>query len=122
MTARRVVPNFRSDLSAANREFYGDVLGFDVGMDMDWIVTFVSPSNPTAQLSLIRDDASAHMHPDASIEVDDVDATHAKVVEQELEIVYALTDEPWGVRRFFVRDPNGMVINVMSHRSGSGSD
>ena len=122
MAARRVVPNFRSDLSAASREFYGDVLGFDVGMDMDWIVTFVSPSNPTAQLSLIREDASAHVHPDASIEVDDVDATHAKVVEQELEIVYALTDEPWGVRRFFVRDPNGMVINVMSHRSGSGSD
>ena len=121
MAARRVVPNFRSDLSAASREFYGDVLGFDVGMDMDWIVTFVSPSNPTAQLSLIREDVSAHVHPDASIEVDDVDATHAKVVERELEIVYALTDEPWGVRRFFVRDPNGMVINVMSHRSGSGA-
>ena len=122
MTARRFVPNFRSDLSAASREFYGDVLGLDVGMDMDWIVTFVSPSNPTAQLSLIREDASAHVHPDASIEVDDVDATHAKVVEREFEIVYALTDEPWGVRRFFVRDPNGMVINVMSHHSGSGAD
>lgn len=121
MTARRVVPNFRSDLSATSREFYGDVLGFDVGMDMDWIVTFVSPSNPAAQLSLIREDASAHVHPDASIEVDDVDATHAKVVERGFEIVYALTDEPWGVRRFFVRDPNGMVINVMSHRSGSGA-
>jgi hypothetical protein len=46
----------------------------------------------------------------------------SQVVEREFEIVYALTDEPWGVRRFFVRDPNGMVINVMSHHSGSGGD
>ncbi|WP_026454971.1 Scr1 family TA system antitoxin-like transcriptional regulator [Saccharomonospora iraqiensis] len=25
-------------------------------------------------------------------------------------------DEDWGVRRFFVRDPNGRVINVLSYR------
>ena len=31
------------------------------------------------------------------------------------EIVYPLTDEEWGVRRFFVRDPGGVVVNVMSH-------
>jgi hypothetical protein len=27
-----------------------------------------------------------------------------------------LQDEEWGVRRFFVRDPNGRVVNVLSHR------
>ena len=31
------------------------------------------------------------------------------------EIVYPLTDEEWGLRRFFVRDPNGAVINVTEH-------
>jgi len=31
------------------------------------------------------------------------------------EIVHPLTQEPWGVRRFFVRDPDGNVINVVSH-------
>jgi len=25
--------------------------------------------------------------------------------------VYPLTDEPWGVRRFFVRDPDGEVLD-----------
>ncbi|WP_201754440.1 VOC family protein [Micromonospora rubida] len=31
------------------------------------------------------------------------------------EIVHELTEEPWGVRRFFVRDPDGHVINVLAH-------
>ena len=34
---------------------------------------------------------------------------------QGYEIVYDLTDEPWGVRRFFVRDPVGTVVNILSH-------
>jgi len=52
-----------------------------------------------------------------TIEVDDVDAVHAKAVGLSLQVVYPLTDEPWGVRRFFVTDPSGVVINVMSHKS-----
>jgi catechol 2,3-dioxygenase-like lactoylglutathione lyase family enzyme len=118
VTVKRIVPNFRSDDPAAGRAFYGDVLGLGLAMDMDWIVTFVSPVNPTAQVSLIREDASGPAHPDASVEVDDVDATHAKAVDRGFEVVYPLTDEPWGVRRFFVRDPNGVVINVMGHIEG----
>jgi uncharacterized glyoxalase superfamily protein PhnB len=55
------------------------------------------------------------VHPDVTIEVDDVDAVHARAVASGAEIVHPLTDEPWDVRRFFVRDPNGAVINVMQH-------
>jgi uncharacterized glyoxalase superfamily protein PhnB len=51
-----------------------------------------------------------------TVEVDDVDAAHAVAIENGFSIVYPLTDEPWGVRRFFVTDPNGIVLNVMSHR------
>lgn len=50
-----------------------------------------------------------------SIEVDDVDAAYARAKGIGAEIVHPLTDEPWGVRRFFVRDPDGHVINVLSH-------
>jgi catechol 2,3-dioxygenase-like lactoylglutathione lyase family enzyme len=117
VSVRRVVPNFRSERPRAGERFYVDVLGFELAMDMDWIATFVSPSNPTAQISLIREDATAAVQPDASVEVEDVDSVHRKAVEHGCEIVYPLTDEPWGVRRFFVRDPNGMVVNVLSHRS-----
>jgi uncharacterized glyoxalase superfamily protein PhnB len=72
------------------------------------------PSNPTAQVTLIRADPSG-VHPDASVEVEDVDAVYAQVVERGYEVVYGPADEPWRVRRFFVRDPNGVVVNVMQH-------
>jgi uncharacterized glyoxalase superfamily protein PhnB len=59
---------------------------------------------------------AAEQQPNITIEVDDVDAVHARAVGLGLQVVYPLTDEPWGVRRFFVTDPSGVVINVMSHK------
>ena len=52
---------------------------------------------------------------DVSIEVADVDAAHAHARKLDPEIVRELRDEPWGIRRFFVRDPAGQTINVASH-------
>ena len=115
MDIRRVVPDVTSDKPEESREFYTNVLGFDLAMDMGWIMTFVSPTQPTAQINVLRGDASAPVSPAFSVEVADVDAIHAIVVARRLEIVHPLTTEPWGVRRFFVRDPNGVVINVMQH-------
>jgi uncharacterized glyoxalase superfamily protein PhnB len=60
-------------------------------------------------------DIKAGVHPDISIDVDDVDAVFGRAVEAGAEVVYPLTDEDWGLRRFFVRDPNGTVINVTQH-------
>jgi predicted enzyme related to lactoylglutathione lyase len=116
MTIRRIVPDIQSNDLAASLEFYRSVVGLEVAMDMGFIVTLVSPGNPTAQLSLIRDDPSESIVPQISIEVEDVDAVHARAVARGLKIIYPLTDEPWDVRRFFVVDPNGVVINVLSHR------
>ena len=116
MSVRRVVPDIVSRDMDAGREFYTDLLGLTVGMDMGFVVTLVSPINPTAQVTLIRDDA-ASTQPNMSIEVTDVDEVHARAVAQGRNIVYPLTDEPWGVRRFFLTDPSGIVINVLSHRA-----
>jgi catechol 2,3-dioxygenase-like lactoylglutathione lyase family enzyme len=118
MSIRRVVPNIASDKLDACRDFYAGLLGFQVAMDLGWIMTFVSPSNPTAQLSILRQDASASVVPQLTVEVADV---HAEARRRGLEIVHPLTDEPWGVRRFFVKDPNGVVLNVVSHRGAAPS-
>lgn len=115
---RRIVPHLRTDDVASSRVFYADFLGLDVAMDLGWIVTFASAANPTAQLNLYGADAPpASVQPQMSIEVDDVDAVHAEAVWRGIPIVYPLTDEPWGVRRFFARDPNGHVVNLLSHRA-----
>ena len=115
MSVKRIVPDIKSKHLDASRQFYVDVLGLEVAMDMGFIVTLVSPSNPTAQVSLMRDDDSPTILPQISIEVADVDDVHSRAVSHGLNIVYPLTNEPWGVRRFFVTDPNGTVINVMCH-------
>ncbi|MFE2296896.1 VOC family protein [Streptomyces sp. NPDC059445] len=115
MTVRRVVPNVQSEAVQESREFYG-LLGFEEVMNHGWIMTLASPSHPTAQVSFMARDKTAPVTPDMSVEVDDVDAAYAVMREQGAEIVHPLQDEEWGVRRFFVRDPNGRVINVLGHR------
>jgi catechol 2,3-dioxygenase-like lactoylglutathione lyase family enzyme len=114
MTASRAVPNIRSERPADTRDFFVNVLGFEVAMDLGWVATVTSPANPSAQVNIIgNDDPSA---PGISVEVPDVDAAHARAVEQGLEIAYPLRDEEWGVRRFMLREPSGTVVNVLSHR------
>jgi uncharacterized glyoxalase superfamily protein PhnB len=115
MTISRAVPNIKSDRPAETRDFFVELLGFEVAMDIDWIVTVASADNPAVQVSIIANDDPAA--PGISVGVDDVDAVHAKAVEQGFEIVYPLRDEQWGVRRFMLREPSGTVINVVSHRS-----
>src|SRR3990172_9397350 len=94
----------------------------NIGMDMEWIITFISAENPTAQLSVISEDPMAHIHPDCSIEVSNAAELYKKAGKLELKIVYPLTDEPWGVRSFFVEDPNGRVINIMQDVSQNKKD
>lgn len=115
MTVRRVMPLVQSEAMRESREFYG-LLGFEEVMNHGWIMTLAPPSNPAAQISIITSDATAPVTPDLSVEVDDVDAAYAVVRESGAEIVHPLQDEEWGVRRFMVRDPDGRVVNVLSHR------
>ena len=115
MTISRSVPNIRSDRPAESRDFFVNLLGFEVVMDLGWVVTVASPTNPAAQVSIIGSDDMAA--PGISVEVADVDAVHAAAVEQGAEIVYPLRDEDWGVRRFMLREPSGTTVNVLSHRS-----
>ena len=119
MKVRRIVPDISSTDLEATRDFYVDLVGLEVAMDLGFIVTLVSPSNVTAQLNILRAaEESRGEHPSTvaiSIEVESVDDVHSRAVEAGLDIVYPLTTESFGVRRFHLRDPNGMLVNIMSH-------
>jgi uncharacterized glyoxalase superfamily protein PhnB len=115
VTIRRAVPNIKSDAAAETRDFFVELLDFEVAMDLGWVVTVASSANPSAQITIIGNDDPAA--PGISVEVDDVDAVHAKALERGLEIAYPLRDEDWGVRRFMVREPSGTIVNVLSHRA-----
>ncbi|MFG2589371.1 VOC family protein [Streptomyces sp. NPDC048438] len=115
MSIRRVMPDIRSVAMEESRGFY-ELLGFEEVMNLGWVMTLASPSNPTAQITFLSHDKTAPVVPDVSVEVDDVDAAYAVMRANGAEIVHPLQDEEWGVRRFFVRDPNGSVVNVVGHR------
>jgi predicted enzyme related to lactoylglutathione lyase len=124
MRIRRIVPNIVSAAPDLCRDFYADFLGLRVAMDMGWIATYVSPDNPTAQVSVVRGDPTpaAKQSVSLSIEVADVERLHREAVTRGYPILYPLTDEPWGVRRFHVADPNGVVVNLMCHLPGAATD
>lgn len=113
MKVHRVVPNLLvDDLPAAVAE-HRAVLGFEVLMDHGWIVTLGDAEGH--QISLMTADATAPVSPSVSVFVDDVREALEKVRAASLEIVHPLTEEPWGVTRFFYRDGQGNVVNVGMH-------
>jgi predicted enzyme related to lactoylglutathione lyase len=122
MDIRRIVMDIHSENFDENRNFYENLIGLELGMDLGWIMTFGSPSNPTAQLTIIKKDQTASVNPNLTVEVADVEAVYAKAISMGFEIIHPLTNEPWGVRRFFVVDPNGKVVNVMSHAAKSSDE
>lgn len=115
MGVRRIKPNILSERFDESRSFYNEVIGLDGGDGLDWIL-FFGTDKREVQLSVMRLDIKANIHPDVSIEVDDVDAVYERARAAGAEIVYPITDDEWGLRRFFVRDPNGAVINVTERR------
>jgi catechol 2,3-dioxygenase-like lactoylglutathione lyase family enzyme len=46
------------------------------------------------------------------LEVADVDGEYARLKGLQVEWVQELTTQPWGHRAFYVRDPDGNVLNV----------
>jgi predicted enzyme related to lactoylglutathione lyase len=116
MAVRRIVANISAADPAAARAFYEELLGLKLVMDFGWILTFASDDRQAMpQMSVMSEGGSGTPVPDLSIEVDDVDEVYARVVAAGFEIVYAIVDEPWGVRRFFVRDSFGKIVNILSH-------
>lgn len=116
MSVLRVVANLCTADPAAGRAFYCDVLGMEAPMDMGWIVTFAAAgAQQTPQLSLMSEGGGGAPVPPLSVEVDDVDAVHDRALAAGFEITREIADEPWGVRRFFVRGPSGEIVNVLAH-------
>lgn len=112
----RIVPYADGHDIAASRDFYVGVLGLEVGME-DPVLDLSSPANPTAQI-VIPPPGMDDPQPRFGVDVGDaaaVDAAHAEALRRGLSVVYPLTDEPWGIRRFFVEDPGGTVVSVLAH-------
>jgi catechol 2,3-dioxygenase-like lactoylglutathione lyase family enzyme len=122
MTARetpmkviRIVADVAARDPAAAKQFYKGIFGLEVLMDQGWIATYGSSQSMKVQISFMTEGGSDAPVPDLSIEVDDLEVSLARVKKAKIPIEYGPTSEPWGVRRFFVRDPFGKLVNVLTH-------
>lgn len=115
MAVKRIVADIATGSIDEVRTFYSDLFDLEPVMDQGWIVTLSSGTTAPVQISLASEGGSGAPVPDLSIEVDDVDAVHDRAIRLGHRVEYPLTDEPWKVRRFFLRDPTGKLLNVLSH-------
>ena len=115
MAVRRIVANVAAERLDAAKTFYGDALGMNIVMDLGWIMTFAADASMTPQISVATEGGSGTPVPDLSIEVDDLLEVHRRMQEAGFEIEYGPITEPWGVRRFYVCDPFGRLVNILEH-------
>jgi catechol 2,3-dioxygenase-like lactoylglutathione lyase family enzyme len=115
VNVKRIVADVAVPDPAVAKRFYRDILGLDVLMDMGWIATYGSREKMAVQVNFMTEGGSGAPVPDLSIEVDDLDTALAKIKKAKIPIEYGPTSEPWGVRRFFVRDPFGKLVNILVH-------
>lgn len=113
------VKSIVADIEAPNLKratgFYSEVFGLELLMDQGWIRTWGSNEEMKVQISFATEGGSGTPVPDLSIEVDDIERAEEKVRNANIVIEYGPVIEPWGVRRFYIRDPYGKLINVMKH-------
>lgn len=115
MKVKRIMSNTATvelDKAAA---FYGGILGLELLMDHGWFRTYGSDEKMTVQVSFGTEGGSGTPVPDLSIEVDDIETALDRCRKANVPIEYGPVSEPWGVRRFYVRDPFGKLVNILQH-------
>jgi catechol 2,3-dioxygenase-like lactoylglutathione lyase family enzyme len=117
MEVKRIVANFDTQNASQAKLFYQDILGLNLIMDHGWIQTYGSASKMSIQVSFASEGGAGTPVPDLSIEVDEIDVAMQRMIAAGFPVVYGPVNEPWGVRRFYVRDPFGKLINILAHVS-----
>lgn len=115
MKVKRIVANVETPNVQHAKNFYQDIFELDLLMDHGWIATYGTQQQMAVQISFATEGGAGTITPDFSIEVDDLDEVLRRVQTAGLAIQYGPTTEPWGVRRFYVIDPFGKLINVLMH-------
>lgn len=102
--------------------FYMDNFGFKAMFESDWYYHLQSKTDPSVNLTVLE--ANHETIPDdrkgvtknliLSFEVEDVDAEHARLEKSGVMPVQALRDEPHGQRHAIYKDPNGILIDIIT--------
>lgn len=115
MAVLRITANLSTDDPAGLSDFYGGLFDLDIAMDLGFIVTLQGGAAQAPQVSCASEGGSGRPVPDLSIEVDTLAPVLERAQAAGLPIEYGPVEEPWGVARLMLRDPEGRLINVLTH-------
>ncbi|KRG67620.1 VOC family protein [Pseudoxanthomonas dokdonensis] len=115
MKVNRIIANIETAGPSQVDRFYRDILGLELVMDHGWIRTYAGDAQMRVQVSFASEGGSGTPVPDLSIEVDDLDEALRRIQRANIAVEYGPASEPWGVRRFHVRDPAGRLLNFLQH-------
>lgn len=115
-------PVLMTDDVAGTAAFYVRHFGFRPLFESDWYVHLQAAEDESVNLAIL--DGAHETIPAAArgrvaglllnFEVADVDAEHARLTTAGLPMLLELRDEPFGQRHFITRDPNGVLIDVIT--------
>ena len=114
-------PIVMTDRLAECRRFWVELLGFEAVFEATWIVVlsssgsrslvaFMSPDHPSTPPGRERFGEAGLL---LTLEVEDVDAECDRLAARGVAILHGPVDEPWGQRRFMLRDPAGVWVDVV---------
>jgi len=120
MSISRLITNICSHDLLASRDFYTNLLGFEVAFESDWYIQVTSPTEPKLELGIIQQDHE--LIPQAfqaspqgiylTVVVADVDAIYACATSMNVQVIQPPKDEFYGQRRMLITDPNGLLIDI----------
>ena len=113
MAVTRIVANLIAPDPIELAKFYVKVFDLDLAFDMGWIAFLSADSTQKIELHTASEGGFGTELPVISIGVKDLDATETAIRAAGAEVVYGPATEPWGLRRFFFRDPAGNLVNVV---------
>jgi len=107
---------------AGTAAFYRAHFGFEAVFEADWYVHLQSKADARVNLAILDGDhatipAVARGRTSGlllNFEVEDVDAVYDRLSAAGLDMLLDLKDEPFGQRHFITRDPNGVLIDVIT--------
>ena len=121
MQLEAAYPVVVTDRMAACRDFYTRVLGFSVVFEATWFVYLTSPDGPHGIAFMAPDHPSRPPGPETfsgdgvllTLQVEDAAAEFERLRALGVDADHPLAEEAWGQRRFGIRDPAGVWVDVV---------
>lgn len=119
----KLLVNICSRNLQTTKQFFVDLLDFEIKYDSDWYIQLCSPTTPDSEFGIIQYDHE--LVPNRyrrrlpggmylTIVVPDVDACYERALAMDMDIIQPPKNEFYGQRRFLVAEPSGCLIDICS--------